>query len=133
MIIIEGLHGLNEDLTSSIERNKKYKIYISPLTQLNIDKHNRPGSDRGRFTLAHELGHYFIDAHRIGLKNGLLEPHPSLTNRKQFTTIEREADYFASCLLLNKRQKLLRWGSASFRLSTWEKSFGDFLLDWFWL
>ena len=41
MIIIEGLHGLNEDLTSSIERNKKYKIYISPLTQLNIDKHNR--------------------------------------------------------------------------------------------
>ena len=41
MIIIEGLHGLNEDLTSSIERNKKYKIYISPLTQLNIDNHNR--------------------------------------------------------------------------------------------
>lgn len=41
IIIIEGLHGLNEDLTSSIERNKKYKIYISPLTQLNIDNHNR--------------------------------------------------------------------------------------------
>lgn len=41
MIIIEGLHGLNEDLTSSIERNKKFKIYISPLTQLNIDNHNR--------------------------------------------------------------------------------------------
>ena len=41
MIIIEGLHGLNEDLTSSIERNRKYKIYISPLTQLNIDNHNR--------------------------------------------------------------------------------------------
>lgn len=41
IIIIEGLHGLNEDLTSSIERTKKYKIYISPLTQLNIDNHNR--------------------------------------------------------------------------------------------
>lgn len=41
MIIIEGLHGLNEDLTSSIERNRKFKIYISPLTQLNIDNHNR--------------------------------------------------------------------------------------------
>ena len=41
IIIIEGLHGLNEDLTSSIERNKKYKIYISPLTQLNIDNYNR--------------------------------------------------------------------------------------------
>lgn len=67
---------------------------------LNIDKHNCPDSDRGRFTLAHELGHYFIDAHRIGLKNGLLEPHPSLTNQKQFVAIEREADYFASCLLM---------------------------------
>ncbi|MDD3452867.1 MAG: nucleoside kinase [Bacilli bacterium] len=41
MIIVEGLHALNEDLTSSIERNSKFKIYISPLTQLNIDKHNR--------------------------------------------------------------------------------------------
>lgn len=41
MIIVEGLHGLNEDLTSSIERNRKFKIYISPLTQLNIDNHNR--------------------------------------------------------------------------------------------
>jgi len=41
MIIIEGLHGLNDDLTSSIERSLKFKIYISPLTQLNIDNHNR--------------------------------------------------------------------------------------------
>ncbi len=41
IIIIEGLHALNEDLTMSIERKNKYKIYISPLTQLNIDNHNR--------------------------------------------------------------------------------------------
>ena len=41
IILIEGLHGLNEDLTPSVERNQKYKIYISPLTQLNIDNHNR--------------------------------------------------------------------------------------------
>ncbi|MDR0231055.1 MAG: ImmA/IrrE family metallo-endopeptidase [Dysgonamonadaceae bacterium] len=72
------------------------KFYI----HLNLDKRNYPNSDRGRFTLAHELGHYFIDTHRIGLKNGLLEPHPSLTNQKQFYAIEREADYFASCLLM---------------------------------
>lgn len=67
---------------------------------LNTDLGNRQESERGRFTLAHELGHYFIDAHRIGLKNGLLQPHPSLTNRAQFNSIEREADYFASCLLM---------------------------------
>ncbi len=46
IIIIEGLHCLNEDLTMSIERRNKFKIYISPLTQLNIDNHNRiPTSD----------------------------------------------------------------------------------------
>lgn len=41
IILIEGLHCLNEDLTMAIDRNIKYKIYISPLTQLNIDNHNR--------------------------------------------------------------------------------------------
>jgi len=40
-IIIEGIHGLNEKLTAAIPRNKKFKIYISALTQLNIDAHNR--------------------------------------------------------------------------------------------
>lgn len=40
-IIIEGIHGLNEELTRSIPRANKYKIYISALTQLNIDAHNR--------------------------------------------------------------------------------------------
>lgn len=41
VIIIEGLHGLNDDLTMSIDRKHKYKVYISALTQLNIDNHNR--------------------------------------------------------------------------------------------
>lgn len=67
---------------------------------LNIDNGNRKDSVRGRYTLGHELGHYFLDTHRIGLKLGILEPHPSIINRKQFYAIEREADYFASCLLM---------------------------------
>lgn len=40
LIIIEGLHALNDELTMSIDRKNKYKIYISPLTQMNIDDHN---------------------------------------------------------------------------------------------
>lgn len=40
-IIIEGIHGLNEKLTQDIPHDKKFKIYISALTQLNIDDHNR--------------------------------------------------------------------------------------------
>ena len=41
IIIIEGLHALNDELTMAIEDRNKFKIYISPLTQLNIDNHNR--------------------------------------------------------------------------------------------
>ena len=40
-IIIEGIHGLNPKLTCEIPEKNKYKIYISSLTQLNLDPHNR--------------------------------------------------------------------------------------------
>lgn len=40
-LIIEGIHGLNERLTAAIPREQKIKIYISALTQLSIDTHNR--------------------------------------------------------------------------------------------
>ena len=41
IVIIEGLHALNPELTLAIDDTNKFKIYISPLTQLNIDNHNR--------------------------------------------------------------------------------------------
>ncbi len=41
VLIIEGIHGLNEELTSAIPRKNKFKIYISALTALNIDDCNR--------------------------------------------------------------------------------------------
>lgn len=40
-IIIEGIHGLNNRLTEAIPQKNKFKIYISALTQLNLDAHNR--------------------------------------------------------------------------------------------
>ena len=46
ILLIEGIHGLNELLTKSVDKKHKFKIYISCLTQLNIDDHNRiPTSD----------------------------------------------------------------------------------------
>ena len=49
-IVIEGIHALNGKLTEQIDNNEKFKIYISPLTQLNIDIHNRiPTSDARMF------------------------------------------------------------------------------------
>ncbi|HHV94551.1 MAG TPA: nucleoside kinase [Firmicutes bacterium] len=47
-IIIEGIHGLNDRLTASIPSGNKFKIYISALTQLNIDHHNRIPTTDGR-------------------------------------------------------------------------------------
>jgi len=40
-LIIEGIHGLNERLTRKVPRRQKVKIYVSALTQLSIDNHNR--------------------------------------------------------------------------------------------
>lgn len=69
---------------------------------LNKDRGNEKNSKRSRFTLAHELGHYFLDEHREGLRSGKFEPHPSFTNLARSNIIEVEADYFASCLLIPK-------------------------------
>ena len=41
IIIVEGIHGLNPKLVPSISSDKIFRIYISALTQLNIDRHNR--------------------------------------------------------------------------------------------
>jgi uridine kinase len=46
MLIVEGIHALNDALTPSIARETKFKLYVSALTQLNLDDHNRiPTSD----------------------------------------------------------------------------------------
>lgn len=41
ILIIEGIHGMNPKLTSSLESDSIFRIYISALTQLNLDDHNR--------------------------------------------------------------------------------------------
>ena len=48
VLVIEGIHCLNDVLTYSIPKKEKYKIYISALTQLNIDEHNRIPTTDGR-------------------------------------------------------------------------------------
>jgi len=41
VLILEGIHGLNDKLTESVPFNQKVKIYVSALNNLNIDAHNR--------------------------------------------------------------------------------------------
>ncbi|MBT8036718.1 MAG: ImmA/IrrE family metallo-endopeptidase [Verrucomicrobiae bacterium] len=91
-------------------KDSKYYVYA------NLDRLSRPSSVRTRFTFGHELGHYYIDEHRIAIENGVGQ-HQSLCgmfDRSQCNE-EREADLFAANLLmppsrviefLGKHQKL---------------------------
>lgn len=72
----------------------KFHIYI------NANRLQHAYTPRARFTIAHELGHYFIDEHRNALKSGKAPSHPSFTNFQSSNIVEREADYFAASLLL---------------------------------
>ena len=48
VLVIEGIHCLNDAFSYSLPKEKKYKIYISALTQLNVDEHNRIPTTDGR-------------------------------------------------------------------------------------
>ncbi|MCK7479792.1 MAG: hypothetical protein M0C28_22760 [Candidatus Moduliflexus flocculans] len=41
IVVMEGIHGLNDKLTPRIPTEQKFKVYVSALTQLNLDDHNR--------------------------------------------------------------------------------------------
>lgn len=48
VLVIEGIHGLNPKMSAGLPDNSKFKIYISALTQLNVDEHNRISTTDGR-------------------------------------------------------------------------------------
>lgn len=70
---------------------------------LNSARGNDIAKTKGRFTLAHELGHYFIDRHRLAMMSGEMQPHchfyDPFGNNEEWQ-IEREADDFAASLLM---------------------------------
>ncbi len=49
MLVVEGIHGLNDRLTQAVPDDQKFKIYVSALTQLCIDDHNRIFTSDSRF------------------------------------------------------------------------------------
>ena len=61
IVILEGIHGLNPDLIPSFPKEQIYRIYVSCLTQLNLDKHNRISTTDTR-----ELRRIVRDAHERG-------------------------------------------------------------------
>jgi hypothetical protein len=80
--------GLIEQLSGD------FHIYI------NLQRVKRQDSTRSRFTFGHELGHFFIDEHRLALSAGKTPSHPSTTDFSSKNLVEVEADYFACSLLM---------------------------------
>jgi hypothetical protein len=76
-------------------RKGRFHIYC------NLERVLNTTSGRARFTLSHELGHYFIDSHRNALKSGKVPSHPSFCSQPNpATVVEEEVDHFASHLLM---------------------------------
>ncbi|MDD3570869.1 MAG: nucleoside kinase, partial [Lachnospiraceae bacterium] len=48
IIVVEGIHGLNDELTETIHDENKFRIFISAMTQLNLDDHNRISTSDSR-------------------------------------------------------------------------------------
>lgn len=48
ILVIEGIHGLNDKLSAALPSDSKFKVYISALTSINIDEHNRIPTTDGR-------------------------------------------------------------------------------------
>ncbi|MFD3002646.1 ImmA/IrrE family metallo-endopeptidase [Pontibacter toksunensis] len=90
-------YGAYETFFDGMLQYHKGKFHIF----LNLDKLGNPNSPRARFTIAHELGHFYIDEHRNALTSGKVKPHTSMVeiyNNENLAEIE--ADCFASNLLM---------------------------------
>lgn len=59
VLIIEGIHGLNPRLTNMIPPERKFKIYVNALTQLNVDSHNRISTTDNRLIRRMVRDHQF--------------------------------------------------------------------------
>lgn len=99
-IIFDNYDGSFEGLAVCYKGN--FYIHIDNASLID------PTKGRGKFTVAHEIGHCLITEHRIGLLSKNLEPHISNYILGDDGTlvkseIELEADHFASCLLMPEK------------------------------
>jgi uridine kinase len=98
MMIIEGIHGLNEKLTYSIPHKNKFKIYVSALTQLCIDDHNRIPTTDTRLIRRMVRDHKF---RAYGAENTLLRwPSVRRGEEKNIFPYQEEADVMFNSALI---------------------------------
>ena len=87
-------------------RSKRFHIFC------NRQRVGGAEAPRARFTLAHELGHYYLDEHRIALASGRCPAHRSLCDYESANLAEQEADHFAANLLMPRSRFLAAARSA---------------------
>ncbi|MDR1205083.1 MAG: nucleoside kinase [Peptococcaceae bacterium] len=97
-VIIEGIHALNDALTFSVDRDLKYKIYISALAQMSIDSSNRVSTTDAR------LVRRMVRDHRYRSKQALdtLQMWPSVRRGEQANIFpyQEDADQMFNSALL---------------------------------
>ena len=106
-LIVEGIHGLNEALTASVPRGKKYKIYISALTQLNIDAHNRIPTTDARLLRRMVRDYQFRGAY--ALKTLRQWPDVRAGAEKNIFPFQEEADAMFNSALIYELAVLKRY------------------------
>ncbi|MBE3065131.1 MAG: nucleoside kinase, partial [Spirochaetes bacterium] len=79
ILILEGIHGLNDALTPLVDREAKYKIYVSALTQLNLDDHNRIATTDNRLI-------------RRLVRDNQFRGHPALRTLSMWASVRRGED-----------------------------------------
>ena len=106
-LIVEGIHGLNEALTASVPRGKKYKVYISALTQLNIDAHNRIPTTDARLLRRMVRDYQFRGAY--ALKTLRQWPDVRAGEEKNIFPFQEEADAMFNSALIYELAVLKRY------------------------
>lgn len=98
VLVVEGIHGLNEKLSYAVPKENKFKIYVSCLTQLNVDCHNRiPTTDTRLIRrMVRDNEHRGIDPERT------LELWPSVRKgeKQNIFPFQEEADVMFNTVLL---------------------------------
>jgi uridine kinase len=98
VILLEGIHCLNENFTSQVSGGLKFKIYVSALTQLNIDDHNRASTTDVRM-----IRRIVRDTHFRGYKiQGVLQHWGSVRSgeEKNIYPFQEEADEMFNSALI---------------------------------
>jgi len=111
----EGIRIITDDYGQAFDG---MLVYANPFfyIHLNSARGNWESSRRGRFTLGHELGHFFLQSHNRGIRMGTIPPHASNTGVVHDDKIEAEADNFSSSLLMPRGRLRALTGGRKFSL-----------------